>query len=128
MENSLKKMDLEFIGSGRHKISIEKFFETKNAIFLDVRNKEEVDTLGINLKIFGIKTVHIPINELPNKFNELPQQELIGCFCSGGTRSAWAYLYLFSKNYNVKLLDASNEDLAKLLKPGKILKATSNKQ
>ncbi len=123
MEKALKSMNLEFLGSGKHKITVEKLFETKNTLFLDVRDKNEVETIAFNFKLFGIETLNIPIEELPDRLNELPKDKLIACFCSSGTRSAWAYIYLFSKEFNVKWLDASNEDLAKLLKPGRIYKA-----
>jgi len=123
MEKALKLMNLEFCGSGKHKISTENFIETKNALFLDVRDKKEVETIAFNFRIFGIETKNIPIDKLPNYLDELPKDKLIVCFCSSGTRSAWAYIYLFSKGFNVKWLEASNEDLAKLLKPRKILKA-----
>jgi len=124
MENALKTMNLEFLGTGKHKISVEKLFETENTVFLDVRDKKEVKTLSFNLEIFGIETLQIPIDELPDKLSKLPKNKLITCFCSSGTRSAWAYIYLFSKGYNTKWLEASNEDLAKMLKPGKIFKAS----
>ncbi|RLD54952.1 MAG: rhodanese-like domain-containing protein [Bacteroidetes bacterium] len=124
MEKALKSMNLEFCGTGKHKISAEKLFETRNTLFLDVRDKKEVETIAFNFKLFGIETLNIPIDELPDRLNELPKDKLIACFCSSGTRSAWAYIYLFSKGFNVKLLDASNEDLAKLLKPGRIYKAS----
>jgi len=123
MEKALKTMNLAFLGSGKHKISLEKFFETENVALLDVRDIKEIQTLNFDLKIFGIQTIRIPVNELPDRLNELPENKLIACFCSSGTRSAWAYIYLFSKGYNAKWLDASNEDLAKMLKPGKIFKA-----
>lgn len=122
MEEALKTMDLTFLGNGKHKISLEKFFETENILFLDVRDIKEVQILNFNLSLLGIETIQIPINELPNKLSELPKNKQIACFCSSGTRSAWAYIYLFSKGYNVKYLDASNEDLAKMLKPGRIYK------
>ena len=124
MENALKKMNLEFLGTGKHKVSVDKLFETQNIILLDVRDKNEVEILKFNLEILGIETIHIPINELSDRLSELPENKQIACFCSSGTRSAWAYIYLFSKAYNAKWLDASNEDLAKMLKPGKVLKAS----
>jgi len=123
MEKALNSMNLEFLGTGKHKISPENFLETKNALFLDVRDKKEVETMAFNFRIFGIETLNIPIDKLPDRLNELPQDKLIACFCSSGTRSAWAYIYLFSKGFNVKWLEASNEDLAKLLKPGRIFNA-----
>ena len=124
MEKALKSMNLEFCGTGKHKISAEKFLETKNTLFLDVRDRKEVETIAFNFKLFGIETLNIPIDELPDRLSELPNDKLITCFCSSGTRSAWAYIYLFSKGFNVKWLEASNEDLAKLLKPGRIYKAS----
>jgi len=117
-------MDLEFLGTAQHKISPENFFETGDSVFLDVRDTKEVETLTFNFKVFGIETLNIPINELPQRLEELSKDKLIACFCSSGTRSAWAYIYLLSKGYNVKWLEASNEDLAALLKPGKIYKAS----
>ena len=123
MENTLKKMNLEFCGNGKHKISAEQFLESKNTVFLDVRDKAEVKTIGFNFEIFGIQSINIPIDELPERIDELPKDKLIACFCSSGTRSAWAYTYLLSKGFNIKWIAASNEDLAKLLKPGKIFKA-----
>ncbi|RLD85801.1 MAG: rhodanese-like domain-containing protein [Bacteroidetes bacterium] len=123
MEKALKKMNLRFCGSGKHKLTLEKFFETENVVFLDVRDTKEMKTLNFDLEIFGIETVRIPIDELPDRLGELTKNKLIACFCSSGIRSAWAYIYLFSKGYNAKWLDASSEDLAKMLKPGKIFKA-----
>jgi len=123
MENTLSKMDLGFVGTGKHKISLEKLFETENVLFLDVRDSKEVQTLNFNLEIFGIETLAIPVNELPDRLGELPDNKIIACFCPSGTRSGWAYIYLLSKGYNVKWLEASNEDLAKMLKPGRVFKA-----
>ncbi len=123
MEKALKAMTLEFCGTAKHKMTAEKMFETENVLFLDVRNKAEVKTLSFNFELFNISTVNMPIDELPERLSELPKDKLIVCFCSSGTRSAWAYIYLFSKGYQTKWLEASNEDLAKLLKPGKIYKA-----
>lgn len=124
MENVLKQMDLEFLGTGKHKLAAEKLFETENVFFLDLRAEEEVKALGFNFEIFGIETKNIPINELPERINELPDNKLIACFCAAGTRSAWAYIYLLSKGFQTKWLEATNEDLANLMKPGRIYKAS----
>jgi rhodanese-related sulfurtransferase len=123
MENALKKMNLEYCGSGKHKIAAEKLFETENVLFLDVRDIYEVKTINFSFEIFGIPTLCIPIDQLPDRLNEIPKDKTIACFCSSGTRSAWAYIYLFSKGFQAKWLDADNETLAKLLKPGRIFKA-----
>jgi len=127
MEETLKLMNLEFCGQGKHKIKVDKLFETDNVLFLDVRDEKEVQTLKFNLEIFNIKTKNIPINELPERLEELPKDKLIACFCSSGTHSAWAYIYLLSKGYNTKWLAASNEELAKIIKPGKVYKSSKTK-
>ncbi len=123
METILQQMTFEFLGTSKHKMSLEQLFASDKAFFLDVRDAQECEVLRFNLQCFGIPTLNIPINQLPKRLNELPTDRLIVCFCSSGTRSAWAYLYLLSKGYQTKWLEASNEDLAKLLKPGKIFKA-----
>ena len=123
MDSTLRKFDLAFLGTGKHKFSDEKFLEKENSIFLDVRSKEEIETLCFNLKYFNIDVINIPINELPDRLNELPKDKIIGTFCSSRTRAAWAYNYLLSKGFDKAIwIDATNESLATLLKPGKIFK------
>jgi len=128
MENVLKQMNFEFFGTGKHKIMPEKFLESEGAIFLDVRAHEEVETLRFDFKHYGIQTIHIPLDELPNRLHELPKDKLIGTFCSSGTRSAMAYLFLLAKGFDkVKWIDAGSEQLVALLKPGNIYKKVSSK-
>jgi len=116
-------MKLSYLGTGKHKIDVKSFLEQKDAIFLDVRAKEEVETFQLNFQYFNIEVIHIPIDELPDRFDKLPKDKVIGAFCSSGTRSAWAYIYLLSKGFEkVKWIDAGNEDLAGVLKPGFIFK------
>ena len=127
MENALKKMNLSFTGTGKHVIDFENFLNQKDAVFLDVRSKEECDTLRFNFDLFGIKVIEMPIEELPDRINELPKDKLIGTFCSSKTRAAWAYIYLISKDFEqVKWISAGNEDVGAVLKPGKIFKQINN--
>ena len=128
MESTIKKMNLEFFGTGQHKMAPEKFLETASAVFLDLRANEEVETVAFNLKYFNIEVIHIPFNELANRYTELPKDRIIGTFCSSGTRSAMAYLYLLSKGFDkVKWIDGGYEQITPLLKPGKIFKKSSLK-
>jgi len=128
MEKVLKKMTLDFFGRGKHKISPDKFFETDNAYFLDVRSKEEAETITINLKHHkNVECRHIPINEVPDKIEEIPKNKLTAVFCSAGTRAAIVYAYLLSKGFSsVRILDGGYSALTEALKPGKILKQISN--
>ena len=128
MENTIRKMNFDFFGTGKHVISPEKFLDTKGSVFLDTREKEEVETIKFDLKYFDIKTVHIPFHELGDRYNELPKGKLIGAFCSSGTRSAMAYLFLLSKGFDkVKWISGSYEQITPLLKPGKLYKKSSKK-
>jgi len=125
MENTIRKIDFEFCGTGKHVISPEKFLEIKGAIFLDIREKEEVETIKFDFKYFNIQVIHIPFHELGDRYNELPKDKLIGAFCSSGTRSAMAYLFLLSKGFDkVKWLSGGYEQITSLLKPGKLYQKT----
>jgi len=128
MESIIKKMNLEFFETGRHKITPEKFFETAGSIFLDLRANEEVETISFNFKYFDIEVVHIPFDELADRFTELPKNRVIGTFCSSGARSSMAFPFLLSKGFDkAKWIDGGYEQITPLLKPGKILKKSSLK-
>ncbi len=123
MEEALKMMNLDFCGKGMHKLSIPQLFEnSKDVIFLDVRDINEVKALKFDLEIFGIRSINIPVNELPDRLKEIPADKTIACFCSSATRAAWAYLYLISHGYKAKWLEATNETLASYIKPGLVVK------
>jgi len=127
MENTIRKMNFEFFGTGKHNISPEKFLETEDTIFLDLRAEEEAETIKFNFKYFNIQVIHIPFHELSDRYNELPKEKIIGAFCSSGTRSAMAYLFLQSHGFKVKCISGSYEQITPLLKPGKLYKKSSNK-
>jgi len=128
MENTIRKMDFEFFGTGKHMVSPEKFIENENALFLDVRAEEEVETIKFNFKYHNIQVMHIPFHELADRYHELPKDKLISTFCSSGPRSAMAYLFLLSKGFTqVKCISGSYEQITSLLKPGKLYKKSINK-
>ncbi len=64
-------------------------------VFLDVRTSDEVQIA----KIEGTK--NIPLNQLPQKFNELPNKEII-THCHHGVRSLHAANFLVQKGFRVK--------------------------
>ncbi len=124
MEDTLRKMTLEFFGTGSHKIGAEKFLEKENAIFLDVRSKEEADSLALNFGHHGgIKAVNIPINELPERYGELPKDVFIGTFCPASVRSTMAYVFLLSRGYpQVRIIEGGYPGVSEAVKPGKVWK------
>ena len=130
MEEVLKKLNLEFFGMGKHKISPEEFFNLKDGILLDVRAEEEVDTLTFKLKHHrNISVLNIPIDQLPARTGEIPTDKPIALFCSAKVRAAIAYAYLLSKGLSeARILDGGYESVVGALKPGKVFKALQNRE
>lgn len=124
MEQVLRSLTLDFFGKGKHKISPEEFFEIENGFLLDVRSKEEADSISIEMKTYpNIDCKNIPINELPDRINELPRNKSIGVFCPANVRSAIAYAFLLSKGFSdVRIIEGGYTALTEALKPGKVLK------
>lgn len=123
LDSLLQSMTFDFFGSGKHKIEMEKLLETKDAIFLDVRSRQEWESLQIKLE-HHIRVIWIPIDEIPDRYKEIPQDKTIGVFCSAGTRSTVVYLYLRSLGYeNVRIAPSNYDAITNLLLPGKLHKA-----
>jgi len=130
LEQFLRDMTLEFFGSGKHKISPDNLLEIKNVLLLDVRTKEEDESISIT---FGnhpnIDCRNIPLNELPDRIDEIPEDKLIAIFCPANSRSGMAYLYLLSKGFiNVRILEGGYTALTDAVKPGKVLKIIQKKK
>lgn len=116
----LKGFDLEYFGTAKHKIGVMDVLamvKEDKAIFLDVRTKEEVAILKYSF------AYNIPLNELPERKEELVKDKLIAIFCGASARAAMASMYLQVNGYdNVKLIAESNGEIASLIKPGFALK------
>jgi len=116
----LSELDLSFWGTAQHKVTPSQFFErqqSEGAVLLDLRSPEEVGQLALPFAL------HIPINELPARWQELPTDRLVATFCSSVTRAvvAWVYLQLHGLD-KVRILDARYNDLTEELVPGKVYK------
>lgn len=83
------------------KNQVKTMVENGEAIVLDVRNINEIQKTGI---IRG--AINIPIEELPNRLNELNKEQTYITFCAVGGRSKKAASILsgagFKKIYNAK--------------------------
>ena len=130
MEQVLRKLTLEFFGTGKHKLSPSKFFEMENGFLLDVRSKEEADSVSIALKTHAdLESKNIPVNEIPDRIHEIPKDKSIAVFCPANVRSAITYAYLLSKGFSdVHILDGGYSALTEALKPGPVLKALQNRK
>jgi rhodanese-related sulfurtransferase len=118
----LKSMDFAFFGSGKHKIAPDMFLTEKNSLFLDVRSKEELETVAFRLT-YHTSVLHIPITEVPERLSEIPKDKFVGVFCSSDIRSTMVYLYLRALGFDkVKIIDGGYAKIVEELKPGKLLK------
>lgn len=125
LDSLLQSMTFEFFGCGKHKIEMETLLATKDAVFLDVRSRQEWESVQIKLE-HHIKVLWIPIEEIPERYNEIPRNEAVGAFCTSGTRSTVVYVYLRSRGYeNVRITPSGYEAITDLLMPGKLYKAIS---
>jgi len=122
LEKAISSIDFQFFGTGQHKINVETFLKKENAVLLDVRAKEEIETVKLQLK-HHLDVYEIHLHELPLKLNILPKDKFIGIFCSSGVRSAIAFTYLKSKFYeDVKIIEGGYNEFMQAILPGKLFK------
>ena len=77
----------------------EKFNNKEDFTLLDVRNLQEI--LFSKIK----NSIHIPMNEIPERFDELDKNKEIIVQCKSGKRSAKVCEYLITQNFtNIKNL------------------------
>lgn len=127
LDGVLRRMTFEFFGAGKHKIEMETLLSTKDAVFLDVRSTPEWESVPLKLE-HHIEVLWIPIDEIPARYQEVPRDRTVGVFCSAGTRSTMAYLYLLSKGYeNVRIAPSNYGAITDLLLPGTLFKVLSGR-
>ena len=109
----LKRMDRNYIKS-EFKIGADKFFKlwkSGEAVLLDIRTEEELEFISIK------NSIKIPLNQLPERVNELPKDKIIAVFCPGRIRATVAYVYLVTEGYKARVLTATFDDFGKYLAP-----------
>lgn len=122
LDSILKGMTFEFFGGGNHKIEMETLLTTKGAVFLDVRSRPEAESIQLKLE-HHLKTLWIPIDEIPERHQEIPHDVTVGVFCSAGTRSTLVYLYLRTLGYdNIRIAQGNYDAIISMMLPGKLLK------
>jgi|LSQX01.2.fsa_nt_gb rhodanese-related sulfurtransferase len=99
LEDLLKSMTFAFFGSRKHKIEMEELLARKDAVFLDVRSRPEWESIQIKLE-HHIAVLWTPIDEIPARYREISRDQVVGVFCSAGTRSAIVYALLRAKGYD----------------------------
>ncbi|MCH4895361.1 rhodanese-like domain-containing protein [Marinilabiliaceae bacterium JC040] len=122
LEELITQMDFEYFGTGKHKMDASSFLQAENTLFLDVRAKEEQETIKIPL-MHHCSVLEIPTNEVPARINEIPKDKLIGVFCSAGVRAVIIFTYLKSMGFqNVKVIPGGYPPLFDAIMPGKLYK------
>lgn len=122
LENVITTMDFQYFGNGEHKVDVEAFLSAENTVFLDVRAKEEQETIKLSLA-HHCEVLEIPTNEIPTRINEIPKNKMIGVFCSAGVRATIIFVYLKSKGYkDVKIILGGYPPLMAAVMPGKLYK------
>lgn len=120
----LAGLDLSFWGAAQHKVTPAQFFERQGsvgAMLLDVRSPQEADQLALPFAL------HIPVNELPSRWQEVPSDRPVATFCSSVTRAVVAWVYLQLRGLDkVRILDARYAELTEELLPGKVYKRVKN--
>ena len=113
----LREMDLEFLAMGEYGMTVEdaaEFVHHDHFVFLDLRTKEEHDHL-----VFPF-AMHIPINELPDRLDEVPRDKFIITFCLTGFRAAMGYAYLRTQGYDeTKALKGRLDEMAGFVSPNR---------
>ena len=79
----------------------EKLAEETAVHLLDVREAGELALA----KITDYPLMHIPLNQLPERYNELPSGQEIIVICRSGNRSGQACRYLAAQGYKVVNLE-----------------------
>lgn len=100
LEDYVKSFDLE----ERTKMKVKTaemlaLLEDNKAVLIDIRFKEEYQAWNMPF------SKNIPLNELPNRLDELPKDKLIITACPHNDRANIARIYLKTKGFNVRYLN-----------------------
>ena len=116
----LQGLNFEYWSTAQHKIMPAAFFEKwakGKAVLLDVRSEVETEHIALPFAL------HIPIEQLPDRLDEVPRDKLVATFCSGGDRAGVAFAYLHAQGFdNARILKGGYADLMAELLPGKLRK------
>jgi rhodanese-related sulfurtransferase len=82
---------------------VSSFDEQARPVLLDVREPWEVQSAS--LAVHGVRTLHIPMSELPSRLGELDPEQPLLSLCHHGVRSLQVAAFLerqgFSQVFNV---------------------------
>ena len=67
-------------------------------LLLDVRESWEFEIAAIRVE--GLRTLHIPMNALPDRLDELDAAQPVVCICHHGVRSAQVVAFLERRGFD----------------------------
>ena len=121
MDDFLRRLTFDFLGRGSHKVLPAALFSDPAAVLLDVRTREELQSVCFPLVNQVSMSLQIPLNELPDRLAEIPRGCLVGILCVSDVRSAIAYAYLQVRGFdNVRVLAGGTAGLLDQLKTGNL--------
>lgn len=125
IDHIFKQFTLDYFGTGKHKISFAALFGSDDSVLVDVRSKEEAQTLPIKFACHdNVTAMNIPIYEIPERLEEIPRDKPVGLFCPATIRSAMVYALLLSKGYeNIRILEGGYPALTEAVMPPRVLQA-----
>lgn len=115
-----REMDFEAFGTGGFSTPAATLpgLIKNNAFLLDLRTREEVEAFSLPF------TINIPINELPDRLEEVPQDIPVILFSSDPWRSSVGMAYLIAKGFDeVSVIPQGLSEMMKTLKPGPLFGA-----
>ena len=114
----IREMDFAFVASGECSMTVQeavKFIHHPHFVFLDVRASQERNHLDFPFAL------HIPLNELPDRLQELPEDKFFITFCFNGARAVLAYAFLRTQGFDeVKVMEGRLPELADAMSPGRL--------
>jgi rhodanese-related sulfurtransferase len=129
MDAFLRRLTFDFLGQGRHKVAYETLFSDPEGVLLDVRTREEMQSVRFTLEHQVSLSLHIPLDELPDRLEEVPRNCRVGILCVSDVRSAIAYAYLQANGFeNVRVLAGGTAGLLEQLKTGMVRKQMTARQ
>ena len=122
----MRHLTFDYWSTGQHKIDADAFMKkwaAGKAVLLDVRDEREVAFIALPFAL------HIPIDQLPDRLDEIPRDKLIATFCSGGDRANVAFAYLHAHGFdNVRIIRAGYSNLFQALMPSAIRALKRNEE
>jgi rhodanese-related sulfurtransferase len=119
MKNLLRTFTPEFLAKNQYKLLAEETLKLTEIVLLDIRSADEEECMSISEDLThypSIEYQHIPMNELPDRLDELPQNKEILIFCRTTNRSAMVYAFLRTQGFKrVRLVEGGYVALVKLI-------------